>query len=545
VKELPSGWVNCSFRELGETRLGKMLDKQKNTGTPVRYLRNINVRWFNFDLSDLQTIFLSEGELKVLSVKDGDLLICEGGEPGRAAVWRGGENDLTFQKALHRLRVGQGIVPELLMYRLRADSMSGELAKSFTGTTIKHLTGEGLARHRTTLPPAAEQGRIVARLSSVIAQVDACQIRLDRVNQILKKFREAVLEAAISGRLTEEWRQGSLGESALTENSKEVSPPSWQRMTIGDCVSELIGGASPSESDYTVNGVLVLNKGDIKTYGKVEPKKGEKRTSKAFASKHLNKIVGQNALLATLRDLSTKADFLGLIGLYEGNEDALITQGMYWIRPNNNVIDQYLMYYSNSPVYRDIVKREKIGATQVHLRNGQFLGIPIPLPPVTEQREIVRRVRDLFTIADSFERRAADCNTMIEAFTPSVLAKAFHGKLVPQDPSDESAGALLDRIKREREEIRMVTKKKVSRRMGRAAVNEASDRVKAVGHTEKYTLTPILKKQGRLRPEALLQSSGLGIDEFYDQLKIEEAKGLLKEVRKGKNQVERWIEAVK
>src|SRR5690348_12494404 len=100
---LPRGWVAARMGQIADVQLGKMLDKQKNKGQARRYLRNINVRWGSFDLSDLAEMRMSDDETQMFDVRDGDLMVCEGGEPGRAAVWKLGDKDLAFQKALMRV----------------------------------------------------------------------------------------------------------------------------------------------------------------------------------------------------------------------------------------------------------------------------------------------------------------------------------------------------------------------------------------------------------------------------------------------------------
>ena len=108
---LPEGWAEATIGDIADTRLGKMLDAAKNKGQPVPYLRNVNVRWGDFDLSDLQEMKVTDDEFAALAVRNGDLFVCEGGEPGRCAVWRGGPQRLVFQKALHRVRTLEGIEP--------------------------------------------------------------------------------------------------------------------------------------------------------------------------------------------------------------------------------------------------------------------------------------------------------------------------------------------------------------------------------------------------------------------------------------------------
>lgn len=107
---IPVSWSWARIDELAKTRLGKMLDKAKNKGTPVRYLRNINVSWFDFDLSDIKKMRFEDSELEEFALRHGDVLICEGGYPGRAAVWDERESNIYFQKAIHRVRFQNGII---------------------------------------------------------------------------------------------------------------------------------------------------------------------------------------------------------------------------------------------------------------------------------------------------------------------------------------------------------------------------------------------------------------------------------------------------
>ena len=143
--ELPASWAWVNVGAVAVTRLGKMLDKAKNKGTPRRYLRNINVRWFDFDLSDLLEMRFEDSELSEFTLQFGDVLICEGGEPGRAAVWDGREDDIYFQKAIHRIRFLNIVDSSFFVKALRASADDERLAEYFTGTGIKHFTGKSLA----------------------------------------------------------------------------------------------------------------------------------------------------------------------------------------------------------------------------------------------------------------------------------------------------------------------------------------------------------------------------------------------------------------
>ena len=138
---LPSSWLWVSVGAVADARLGKMLDQAKNRGRLQLYLWNINVRWFGFDLTDLLEMPFEDEQLKEFALRSGDVLICEGGEPGRSAVWRNALEDVYFQKAIHRVRFRDFVNSDYFVFAIRASANDGRLAASFTGTGIKHFTG--------------------------------------------------------------------------------------------------------------------------------------------------------------------------------------------------------------------------------------------------------------------------------------------------------------------------------------------------------------------------------------------------------------------
>lgn len=200
--EDPEVFPESPLHELAEMRLGKMLDKAKNRGESASYLRNVNVRWFQFDLEDLLEMRIEAHERENLSVRDGDVLICEGGEPGRCAVWRHGPTALIFQKALHRARTNsEKLLPEWLVYCLKHQADSGALQALFTGSTIKHLTGAGLARVQIPLPSVVEQTEIIRRADLLFAYADRLEARLQAAQTAAERLTPALLAKAFRGEL--------------------------------------------------------------------------------------------------------------------------------------------------------------------------------------------------------------------------------------------------------------------------------------------------------------------------------------------------------
>jgi type I restriction enzyme, S subunit len=196
---LPGSWQWVTVGNIADCVLGKMLDKSKHTKGELRpYLRNINARWGAFDLSDLLSMYFEDDELERYGVRDGDVLICEGGEPGRSAVWRNASKTMLFQKALHRVRLHGGIAPEWLVMNLRYDSWAGRLEGYFTGATIKHFTGQALTRYSIRLAPIAEQKRIIAKVNQLMALCDELETKLRDTEKGAQRLAEAMTAAMVA-----------------------------------------------------------------------------------------------------------------------------------------------------------------------------------------------------------------------------------------------------------------------------------------------------------------------------------------------------------
>lgn len=192
--------------DMCQTSLGKMLDAKRARGLPTPYLRNINVRWGRIDLTDVHTVPLTEDERARLSLLPGDLLVCEGGEPGRCAVWWGADTSImTFQKALHRIRVpgsGSPLRPSYVAAMLEELIRSGRAGLMFTGTTIKHLPQEKLRLLEIPVPATHEQDRILEALDSLSVRAVHMAVGLQTSMARAHQLRRSLLTAAFAGRLT-------------------------------------------------------------------------------------------------------------------------------------------------------------------------------------------------------------------------------------------------------------------------------------------------------------------------------------------------------
>ncbi|MBT0404406.1 restriction endonuclease subunit S [Morganella morganii] len=195
--ELPVGWEWVRLGTITNTRLGKMLDKAKNKGQLKKYLRNTNIQWDYISLEDINEMRFEEHELEEFLLRKGDLLICEGGEPGRCAVWNH-EGEYYFQKALHRLRTFLNMSPHFFAMTLKIGALNGTLDSLFTGVTIKHLPGDKLQQYVVPLMPLKEQVKVLAKTYELLELCDTLKSRLQSAQQTRLHLADALTDAALN-----------------------------------------------------------------------------------------------------------------------------------------------------------------------------------------------------------------------------------------------------------------------------------------------------------------------------------------------------------
>jgi type I restriction enzyme S subunit len=454
MTELPKGWALTTVHELAETSLGKMLDAKQQTGEhPTPYLRNINVRWGSFDLSDIAEMDVAPHELGRVLAQPGDVIACEGGEPGRAAVWRG--EPIAIQKALHRIRPAAGISPDYLAYGLRAAGSTKQLDRLFTGTTIKHLPQEKLRQVQIALPPTAEQERIVTAIEEAFSKLDAGEAGLRVVRQLLKRMREAILTAAVTGRLVPQEPTDTpvaklladLGVQAAEPDGVPELPPSWAWTELG-VIADVVGGVtkdSKRQSDPSFVEVPYLRVANVQrgfldletiTTIRVAPEKAaqlELRTGDVLFNEGGDR------------------DKLGRGWVWEGQIASCIHQNhVFRARLSDGVEPKLVSIWGNTFGRGWFETRGKQTTNLASLNLKTLKAFPVPVAPVEEQPRILAEVERQMSFLGACERAVGTGLARSAGLRRSVLKAAFAGRLVPQDPSDEPAPVLLERIRAER-----------------------------------------------------------------------------------------------
>jgi type I restriction enzyme S subunit len=219
-------WTQKYLGEIADLCLGKMLDEQKNKGDLLPYLANVNVRWGEFDFDGLREMRFLETERERYGLKYGDIVMCEGGEPGRCAIWKETVPGMMIQKALHRIRPINEIDHRYLFYFFLHTGTQGGFAPLFTGATIKHLPKQSLEKLEVRYPPLEQQKLVANVLSSYDDLIDN------------NRRRMALLEDS-ARQLYREWFVRLRFPGHEHTPIVEGVPQGWERKLLGDLCSEV------------------------------------------------------------------------------------------------------------------------------------------------------------------------------------------------------------------------------------------------------------------------------------------------------------------
>lgn len=308
------------------------------------------------------------------------------------------------------------------------------------------------------LPPLTEQKRIVAKLDVILTRINNCKTRLEKIPALLKSFRQSVLAAAVRGELTKEWREKNT--SHTNPNTKQIHdspfelPSTWEwieNKKLSSKESNSIGagpfGTIFKARDFRGQGIPIvflrhIGEGKYLTHKPAFMDKDKwHQLFKSYS------VFGEELLITKLGDPP------GTCTIYPtGLGPAMVTPDVIRMTVNNErVINKYLMYFFNSPVSKEIMFGLAFGVTRLRIDLPMFKNLLVPLPPLEEQKEIVRKVEELFAYADTIEARYQKAKAWVDKLTQSILAKAFRGELVPQNENDEPASVLLQKIQQEKQ----------------------------------------------------------------------------------------------
>ena len=349
--------------------------------------------------------------------------------PEKSAVGRG----------LAAIRGLGGIESFFILYLMRR--FENEIASKGTGTTFDAITGSQLKTFGIPLPPLAEQQRIVAKLETLFTQLDAAVDSLKQTQTQLQRYRRSLLKAAFEGELTREWREGysdelepmSVSEIA-TPNSLPELPDGWVWTTL-EKISEIILGQSPPSSTYNTDGKgLPFYQGKLE-FGELYP------TPRKWCTEP-KKIAEKGDVFISIRAP------VGPTNLCP--EKSSVGRGLAAIRGLHGIQPFFILYLIRR--FENEIAKRGTGTTFNAITGNQLKTFQIPLPPLAEQEQIVSELERCFSAADEVEATIESALIRAERLRQSILKHAFSGKLVPQDPNDEPASILLEKIRGEKKQ---------------------------------------------------------------------------------------------
>lgn len=415
------------------------------------------------------------------------------------------------------IEAGAQLDNRYLYYWLKHPAFLKYVEAESHGMNMPRLGTDSAKAAPFVLAPRNEQTRIADQLDKLLDRIQSCNDRLDAIPALLKRFRQAVLAAATSGALIESDNPGT----------------GWPDTTIGAIAVDLRYGTS-KKCNYSSVGTEVLRIPNIADQGRIDL--GDLKRAE-FDSKEISKLALREGDLLVIRS-NGSVDLVGKTSLVTVAESGLLFAG-YLMRLRvdpTQALPAFIQLCLSAPAQRQYIERTAKSTSGVNNLNAEELrALRLRLPSLTEQAEIVRRVEALFKLADRIAARHTATRAQAQRLSPLLLAKAFRGELVPQDPNDEPASVLLERITAEREKAATqprTRKSSAGRKLVRAPKENAT--MTKSRQDEDVQGQPYLARHLRLiggaaPAEALFKASELPVADFYKQLAWEVANGHLRD----------------
>ncbi|KAA0224679.1 restriction endonuclease subunit S [candidate division KSB1 bacterium] len=389
---IPEDWDVTTVGNEFSIQLGKMLDSEKNVGVPKSYLGNRAVQWGRIDLNDLGVIRMTPSDLQRFRLLKGDLLVCEGGEIGRAAIWNEPIAECYYQKALHRLRPIRGYKVQLMLNVLQRLASTGYLTNFVTQTSIAHLPKDKFEKVPIPRPSSlSEQEAIAEALSDADALIESLE-------QLIAKKRQ-IKQGAMQELLT--------GKKRLPEFSGE-----WEVKTLMDVCSSITDGTHFTPQ-YMETGIPFYSVENV--------------TANNFADTKFISVKEHNQLVKRCKPekgdiLLTRIGAIGDTKLIDWDVEASIYVSLALLKVKHGIDSRYIHCYTKCRQFRlDIEERSLMNASPKKINMGEIGGVPIPLPELAEQTAIAAILSDMDAEIAALEAKLAKVRQLKQGMMQELL----------------------------------------------------------------------------------------------------------------------------
>lgn len=493
---LPDGWEFSRIDELGSVQLGRQRSPGKRSDKfPTKYLRAGNVTWNGLALDDVLEMEFTPTERETFKLRCGDILLSEASgsasEVGKPAVWNDQMELCCFQNTLIRFRP-IALQSRYALHLFSHLARSGVFVAASRGVGIHHIGAQRFSALDVPVPPLAEQDRIADRVDECLSDLDAGVAALERTRRKLKRYRSAVLHAAVTGKLTAEWRKSHSppaepGDQLLARILKErreqweartlakfeadgrEPPNSWRdrypvpvepkseelpelpegwRWASLDALTWGSSYGTSTKCDYNASGVPVLR---IPNIARGELDLSDIKRSTADLNLSVEEQITPGDMLVCRTNGSIRLIGKSALVISEFDEPHYFASYLIRFRHNYPSIASFVQTAFESPYGRSFIESHAASSAGQHNVSMTLLQqFPIPLPPICEQTTIGDRVEEKLSQIDAMETEVARGLARASRLRQAILKAAFAGKLVPQDPCDEPASILLERVRGER-----------------------------------------------------------------------------------------------
>jgi len=507
LPQLPSGWIWVALEEIANHVSGVAFKSTDFITGGVQVIRLGNVYRGQLDLSRdpvyLPNIFLSDNFV----LKPGDIVVSQTGtrfkrDYGNFVVIPENAPKLLLNQRLLAVRCYPAVENKYIFYASKLKFYQDHFFSNETGGVNQGNVGvAGVMKGPISLAPLNEQRRIVAKIEALKARSQRVKEALEDIPQLLNQFRQSVLAAAFRGDLTADWREQNsnvepaevllkrIQEEFTHQNTKRYKsqdefypsldqnfininfsklPELWQLIQIRKiCISSFYGPRF-GKDEYVEDGIPSIRTTDMTDEGEIILQSPPKLNIPK------EKLDDFKVLPGDL--LVTRSGSIGVMAVFRGDYIAIPSAYLIRFRFSLMVSIDYIFYYLKSPIGQTLLGLNSTSVTQSNINAEAIKNIPIPIPPLEEQQEIVSRIKSLLKVVNQIKQQYQETKAHLDQLDQSILAKAFRGELVPQDPNDEPASVLLEHIRAERAKLQTKTAKKSTLRLGSVTTTKTSAR---------------------------------------------------------------------
>ena len=397
-----SKWERKPLGAVADLCLGKMLDQNKNKGEPLPYLANVNVRWGEFLLDSLRTMRFEHKEMDRYGLKFGDIVMCEGGEPGRCAIWKDKIPGMMIQKALHRIRPSEVLDYRFLHYNFLHIGQSNGFDQFFTGSTIKHLPSEKLAKVEVSVPPLPVQRRIAGILSAYDELMENSQRRIRILEAMARSlYREWFVHFRFPGHEKHPRVGSPLGDI----------PQGWEVKPFTEIADVLSGGTPKTDfPEYWDGEIPFFTPRDVPDCFYVQDT--DKHTNELGLSKCASELYPPDTIFITARGT------VGKVAL--PSVPMAMNQSCYALRGQPGIPQRFLFLMTLQQV--DYLKTNTGGATFDTIVVDTFRRMQIVKPARDLVARFARKTDAIFEQVNTLQRQIQNLRRTRDLLLPRLLS---------------------------------------------------------------------------------------------------------------------------